>query len=157
MKELTNKQPVLKDFPPILRKLATYMIENKDYETKYIDICLQADLNYKTVRQSLSRLNKKGISFDDYLFNERDRRLRKFGLHVDNSMVNGAISGSSKLIELYYKKQGEIIDRQQVDHNIQAKIVVFSPGNVIPDDVKEIRAKERDKDGVQIVDMSMDE
>jgi len=77
-------------------------------------------------------------------------------LDVSKSVVEGAMSGTSADKKLYFQLTGDLVEEQQVDHNVKAKIVVFSPGKM-PDDVREKREKETDENGVQIIDTTFDE
>ncbi len=76
-------------------------------------------------------------------------------LDVSKSLVDGAISGTHADRKLFFQLTGDLVERQQVDHNIKAKIMVFSPTEIPPDIVEE-RAKMFDKDGVQIIDTEFD-
>jgi len=91
-----------------------------------------------------------------YLNNQYRQFMNNNKLDVTKSLVNGAISGKGIQQKLYYQLTGDLVERQQVDHNVKAKIVVFSPGKM-PDDVREKRERETDKDGVQIIDTTFDE
>jgi len=75
---------------------------------------------------------------------------------VYKSLQEGAISGSLGHQKLFSQLVGDYTERQQIDTNIQAKIVVFSPGKM-PDDVREKRERETDENGVQIIDTTFDD
>ena len=102
MQGLTKKVADLRDFPTIVRKVIQNMIQNKDYDENLNTLCDTLGLNYKTVLQSIYRANKKGVSFWDYLYNAREKRLRRYGIHVDTALINGANGGAAKHIELFW-------------------------------------------------------
>ncbi len=143
-------------YPPKLRKLGRYMIEIGQL-IPLKEACEAVNVNYNSVRTQMVKCKRKGNDFNALVNSYAIKKLDNYKTEVYNSMRKRAISGSLGHQKLFSQLTGDLVERQQINHNLQAKIVVFSPGNVIPDDVKEIRAKERDKDGVQIVDMSMDD
>ncbi len=143
-------------YPPKLRKLGRYMIEIGQLIT-IKKACNDMNLNYDSMNTLICRYRRKGKDFNALVNSYAIKKLDNYKTEVYDSMTKRALSGSLGHQKLYSQLVGDYTERQQINHNLGAKIVVFSPGNVIPDDVKEIREKERDKDGVQIVDMSMDE
>lgn len=154
-KVIAKKDITINDFPPKLRKLANTIIET--IQTKTLkEYCELANVNYDSVRATIPRLKKKGIDFNVYMNNQYMNFLIDNKLDVSKSLVEGAMSGVSTDKKLFFQLTGDLVERQRVDHKLQAKIVVFSPGNVIPDDIKEERAKERDENGVQIIDLEYD-
>jgi len=153
-KEIAKNEVTIDDFPPKLKKLSVVILEN--IQTKTLkEFCELADVNYNSVRATIPRLKRKGLDFNEYLNNKYRDFLNSNKLDVSKSVVNGAISGTHADRKLFFQLTGDLVERQQVDHNIQAKIVVFSPSG-IPQDIQEERAKERDKDGVQIIDLEYD-
>ncbi len=156
MQELTKTTPKLEDFPPKLRKLGMFIINSGQLMTLK-EASEATGISYSTIRTQIMRCKKKGNDFNKLVDEHVIEKLRNARPDVYKSLQERAISGSYNHQKLFAQLTGDLVERQQVDHNIQAKIVVFSPGNVIPDDVKEIRAKERDKDGVQIIDTTFDD
>ncbi len=155
MKELPKTTPKLEDFPPKLRKLAQIIIEN--IQTKTLkEYCELANVNYDSVRATIPRLKKKGIDFNVYMNNQYMKFLIDNKLDVSKSVVEGAISGTHADRKLYFQLTGDLIERTESTQNIQAKIMVFSP-TTIPEDIQELRKKERDENGVQIIDAEYDE
>jgi len=155
MKELSKTTPKLEDFPPKLRKLANTIIETIKIKTLK-DYCELANVNYDSVRATIPRLKRKGIDFNVYMNNQYMKFLIDNKLDVSKSVVEGAMSGTSADKKLYFQLTGDLVERQQVDHNVKAKIVVFSPGKM-PDDVREKRERETDENGVQIIDTTFDD
>jgi len=155
MDELTKSALKLEDFPPKLRKLANTIIETIKIKTLK-EYCELANVNYDSVRATIPRLKKKGIDFNVYMNNQYMKFLIDNKLDVSKSLVDGAISGTHADRKLFFQLTGDLVERQQVDHNVKAKIVVFSPSE-IPQDIQEERAKMKDKDGVQIIDTTFDD
>jgi len=156
MDELTKSALKLEDFPPKLRKLAQIIIEN--IQTKTLkEYCELANVNYDSVRATIPRLKKKGIDFNVYMNNQYMKFLIDNKLDVSKSVVEGAISGTHADRKLFFQLTGDLVEHHKVDHNLKAKIVVFSPGNIIPKDVQEQFDKETDENGVQIIDHEFDE
>ena len=154
-KEIANKEVKITDFPPKLRKLAQIIIEN--IQTKTLkEYCELANVNYDSVRATIPRLKKKGLDFNVYMNNQYMKFLIDNKLDVSKSVVEGAMSGTAAQQKLYFQLTGDLVERQQVDHNLKAKIVVFSPGKM-PDDIREKRERETDEHGVQIIDTTFDE
>ncbi len=155
MQEIPKTTPKLEDFPPKLRKLAQIIIEN--IQTKTLkEYCELANVNYDSVRATIPRLKKKGIDFNVYMNNQYMKFLIDNKLDVSKSVVEGAMSGTHADRKLFFQLTGDLVERQQVDHNVKAKIVVFSPGKM-PDDVREKRDRETDEHGVQIIDTTFDD
>ena len=134
---LPVKQPTLRDFPPTLRKLVQYMIENHDYSSDLSSICEQIGVKRETVYNAIQRIQKRGLSFHDYLYSQREKRLQRVGIHVDNALVKGAINGKGKHIELYYRRLGELVDKQEIKHDIGLSFVFHSDS--LPVDISPIK------------------
>ena len=130
---IQQRQATLKDFPPTVRKVIQYVMENRDYDDSLTAICEKAQVNYHTVSEGILRARKKGISFYDYLHYQRESRLRRYGVFVDNGLLKGAIDGRPKHLELYYRRMGELIDKQEIKHDIGLSFVFHSNSN--PTDV----------------------
>ncbi|MEE9238739.1 MAG: hypothetical protein V3U58_04175 [Thermodesulfobacteriota bacterium] len=155
MKQLPKTTPKLEDFPPKLRKLANTIIETIKIKTLK-EYCELANVNYDSVRATIPRLKKKGLDFNVYMNNQYIKFLIDNKLDVSKSVVEGAMSGTSADKKLYFQLTGDLVERQQIDHKLQAKLVVFSPGKM-PDDVREKRERETDEHGVQIIDTTFDD
>ena len=143
-------------YPPKLRKLGRYMIDIGQFITLK-EACEAVNVNYDSVRATIPRLKRKGIDFNVYMNNQYMKFLIDNKLDVSKSLVDGAISGTHADRKLFFQLTGDLVEHTRVDHNIQAKIVVFSPSpGVIPEDIKEKKEREKDKDGVQIIDLDFD-
>jgi len=154
-KVIAKKDITINDFPPKLRKLATVILENIQKKTLK-EYCELSDLNYDSVTTLISRYRKKGLDLHVYLNNQYQEFLTSNKLDVTKSLVEGAISGTHADRKLFFQLTGDLVERQQVDHKLQAKMVLFSPGKM-PDDIREQREKETDEHGVQIIDTTFDD
>jgi len=94
-------------------------------------------ISYSTIRTEIMRCKKKGNDFNKLVDEHVIEKLRNARPDVYKSLQEGAISGSLGHQKLFSQLVGDYTERQQIDHNLKAKIVVFSPSNIIPDDVKE--------------------
>jgi len=103
-------------------------------------------------------IEKKGIDFNEFVSSKTIELLQKSKYDVYRSLRDRAISGTHADRKLFFQLTGDLVEHHKVDHNIQAKIVVFSPTpGVIPEDIREKRERETDKDGVQIIDTTFDD
>ncbi len=154
MKELTKTTPKLEDFPPKLRKLGLFIINSGQLMTLK-EASESTGISYSTIRTQIMRCKKKGNDFNRLVDEHVIEKLRNARPDVYKSLQEGAISGSLGHQKLFSQLVGDYTERQQVDHNIQAKIVVFSPGK-IPQDLVEEYAEQVDENGVQIIDHEFD-
>jgi len=119
--------------------------------------CNDMNLNYDSMNTLICRYRRKGKDFNALVNSYAIKKLDNYKTEVYDSMSERAISGSLGHQKLFAQLTGDLVEKQQIDHNLGAKIVLFSPGNVIPQDVQEQFDKERDKNGVQIIDIDVNE
>ena len=141
-------------YPPKLRKLGRYMIELGELIT-IKKACNDMNLNYDSMNTLICRYRRKGKDFRHLVNSYAIKKLDNYKTEVYDSMTERALSGSLGHQKLYSQLVGDYTERQQINHNLQAKIVVFSSSR-IPQDLQEEYKKERDKDGVQIIDLDYD-
>ena len=134
---LPVKQPTLRDFNPILRKVIEYIVHNHDYDTNLTSVCEQLGVGRSTVFDAISKARKKGVEFYDYLHIQREKRLQRAGIHVDSALIQGAINGKGKHIELYYRRLGELVDKQEIRHDIGLSFVFHSDS--LPVDISPVK------------------
>lgn len=154
MQEIAKNGIKLSDFPPKIRKIIDYVVENKDFYN--LDEAInQLGLNPHSISTMKSRLKKKGIVLEDYIYEKRNERIKKYVPYVDNSLVNRAICGSAKHQELFYKRTGDLINKHEVDHKITGLMYVFGPSDRPPD----LRQKDKElkPNGVQIIDADVED
>ena len=156
MKELSKTTPELEDFPPKLRKLGMFIINSGQLMTLK-EASEATGISYSTIRTQIMRSKKKGNDFHNLIDEHVIEKLRNARPEVYKSLLEGAISGSAAHTKLFAQLTGDLVEHHKVDHNIKAKIMVFSPSSVMPDDVREKREKETDEHGVQIIDTTFDD
>jgi len=141
-------------YPPKLRKLGRYMIELGELIT-IKKACNDMNLNYDSMNTLICRYRRKGKDFNALVNSYAIKKLDNYKTEVYNSMSERAISGSYAHQKLFAQLTGDLVERTESTQNIQAKIMVFSP-TTIPEDIQELRKKERDENGVQIIDLEFD-
>ncbi len=157
--EKLSKQPTkLSDFPPKLRTLGLYLIENDDNEPLY-KICDKLGLNYDSIITLKARYkNKYNRDFDLMLHEYRLEPLKRNSLKIYKSLANRAISGSIGPQKLAAELLGDIKNKVEVDHRVIGLHTVFAPGSDPknpPAAIKRIRAKNLDENGVQIINLDL--
>jgi len=122
------------------------------------EACESTGISYSTIRTQIMRCKKKGNDFHKLVDEHVIEKLRNARPEVYKSLQERAISGSGFHQKLYSQLVGDYKERQEIDHNVRAKIVVFSPTpGVIPADIQEKRERETDENGVQIIDTTFDD
>jgi len=156
MKELQKTTPKLEDFPPKLRKLGMFIINSGQLMTLK-EASEATGICYSTIRTQIMKSKKKGNDFHGLVDKHVIEKLRNARPEVYKSLQERAMSGSFNHQKLYSQLVGDYTERQQIDHNVKAKIVVFSPSSVMPEDIRKEREAEEDEHGVQIIDTTFDE
>jgi len=155
MRELSKTTPELEDFSPKLRRVAEIMTNSIEFYSLK-KACELANVNYDSAKTMIARYRKRGIDFNEFVSSKTIELLNKSKYDVYRSLRDRAISGSGFHQKLFSQLVGDYTERQQIDHKLQAKMVLFSPGKM-PDDVREKRERETDEHGVQIIDTTFDE
>ncbi len=157
MQELPKTTPKLEDFPPRIRRVAEIMTNSIEFYSLK-KACELANVNYDSAKTMIARYRKKGIDFNEFVSSKTIELLNKSKYDVYRSLRDRAISGSGFHQKLFSQLVGDYTERQQLDHKLQAKIMVFSPStSIMPDDVREKRERETDEHGVQIIDTTFDD
>ncbi|MDA2919856.1 hypothetical protein MYX76_10245 [Desulfobacterota bacterium AH_259_B03_O07] len=157
MQELAKSSTKLEDFPPKLRKLGRYLIENDDNDPLY-KICDKLGLNYDSIITLKARYkNKYNKDFDLMLHEHRMEPIKRNSLKIYKSLASKAISGSIGQQKLVAELLGDIKNKLEIDHKVTGLFACFSPNpKVMPEDIKRKR-KEMKPDGVQIIDIDLDD
>jgi len=155
MNKVSNKLPELSEFPPKLRKLGLFIINSGQLMTLK-EASEATGISCYTIRTQIMRCKKKGNDFKKLVHTHVIEKLRNARPDVYKSLQERAISGSAAHTKLFSQLVGDYTERQQIDHKLQAKIVVFSPSK-IPEDVQKIYDAERDENEVQIIELDVDE
>jgi aryl carrier-like protein len=154
MNEIAKREIKISDFPPKLRKLVQYILENSEIES-FDDAINKLGMNLQSIRTMKSRLKRRGIDIDVYLHEKRLEKLKRYSPYVYDSLVTKAITGSLGHQKLFSELLGDRRNKLQIDHNITGLFAVFS-GSTIPEDYQDDRKKMK-PNGVQIVDIEIED
>lgn len=108
----------LKHLPPILRKVAKYMLTSTDKSEPINSICKRLNLNYKTVLATMGRHKRKGIDFHDFIEQLSNNYLAVNLIRVDAAVVEGAVQGSAASARLFYQRTGRLREENHTNINI---------------------------------------
>ena len=106
----------LKHFTPKLRKLAKYLLQ-MDKKVTIKQACEDINVNYGSIRSQISREKIKGNDFYAFIEAVSEAYLNSSLIAVDSATVEGALNGSARDRELYYKRSGKLNDRPQIEIN----------------------------------------
>src|SRR3990170_5205394 len=140
MQELVKKEIKLSDFPPKLRKLADYLIENVEYGT-IKDACEKLSLNTDAVYVSIHKCRKRGIDLMSYVSGHWKEGLSKAKPLVRNALIKEAITGTAANQKLFFQLTGDLVERQEIKHELGLSFVFVN--DTIPEDILQERAKEK--------------
>ena len=110
-----TRKLTLKDFPPLLRKVALVMLESETKMT-ITGACTVAKVNAGSAIQLIHRQRKKGKNFYDLLNKELYEELRNKVHSVDLASYEKGLEGTHKDRELFYKRFGFIQDTVTHEH-----------------------------------------
>ncbi len=113
--ELTNVIS-LKQFPPKLRKVAKYMLQN-DKPVTIIDACKAVNVNYGSMRAMIYVAKKKGNDFNEFIDQEAQAMLRASKVSIHRALVNGAVLDSHQDRKLYYQLTGDLKEEANITVN----------------------------------------
>ena len=156
MRELAKSSPKLEDFPPKLRKLGQFIISCGQLMTLK-EACEAIEINYPSVRTQIMRSKKKGNDFHGLIDDCVIEKLKNARPDVYKSLQERAISGSLGHQKLFSEIVGDVKNKLEINHKVTGFFACFggSP-SVMPDNVKEQRKKLK-PDGVQIIDVDLDD
>ncbi len=138
MNQLIKPDKDIKKLSRKLQQLAQVFTENI-YFCDLKSACQYADLNYHSIRSMISVQKKKGNNFWVLVENVRKEKLLAFKPFIDNKMIEGALNGTNKDKELFYKLTGDIQTgaNTNVNVNIQNNIrFPVSKSDIIPVDLE---------------------
>ena len=129
----------LKEFPPILQKLARFIEENHSFKSLK-EACELADVNYNSVRVTIARYKKKGNDFYELLYSLLNKRNSSKLAFVDNALLKECLKeiedGSSPNIQamkLFYQRTGALdSNKQQINVNQTINTMYAVPVSPIP-------------------------
>ncbi len=106
----------LKHFPYKLRKVAKYLLQ-MDKKVTIKQACEDLNVKYGSVRSQISREKKKGNDFYKLIEEAADNYLKINLIAVDSATLEGALNGSARDREIYYKRTDKLHDKPQIAIN----------------------------------------
>ena len=106
----------LKHFPYKLRKVAKYLLQ-MDKKVTIKQACEDINVKYGSVRSQISREKKKGNDFYKLIEEAADNYLKINLIAVDSATLDGALTGTSRDRELFYKRTDKLNDKPQIEIN----------------------------------------
>ena len=106
----------LKHFPYKLRKLGKYLLQSEQKIT-IKQACEDINVNYSSIRSQISREKIKGNDFYAFIEAVSEAYLNSSLIAVDSATVEGALNGTARDREIYYKRAGKLHDRPQIEIN----------------------------------------
>lgn len=130
----------IKKLPRKLQQLAQVFTQNITF-CDLKSACQYADLNYHSIRSMISVQKKKGNNFWTLVESMRKEKLLVFKPFIDNRMIEGALNGTHKGKELFYKLTGDI--QTGYNHNINLQInnecrFPISKSDIVPSDLESV-------------------
>ncbi len=106
----------LKHFPYKLRKVAKYLLQ-MDKKVTIKQACEDINVNYSSIRSQISREKIKGNDFYAFIEAVSEAYLNSSLIAVDSATVEGALTGTARDRELYYKRAGKLKERPNIEIN----------------------------------------
>ena len=132
-----HKELSIDDFPPVLKKLNKVIIDNYSFND-INQVCQENGIKYSSVLNAICNSKKKGLNFYQLLDKGRQLKFLQVKPLIDNKMIDGALNGTHRDKELFYKLSGDIQTgvNANVNVNIQNNIrFPVSKSDVIPIDL----------------------
>lgn len=131
--EITINETVsLKKFPPMLRKLAKYILENNTPTT--LSCAARAlNMNIYSVNSTIYRAKKNGNDFQKFIDEQAKMILHQNKVAVYKAVVDGAVSGSSTAHnnqKLFAQLTGDLKDSGATTTHITLAIGINSHPNI---------------------------
>jgi len=158
MKELNKPSPKLEDFPPILRKVLKYKLNSGPERITFKGICNTLNIDYDTFKSAKWKYKAKhNKDLCLYLDAHRMDVIKRGTFDTYQSITLQAQEGKLGQQKLVAELRGDIKNKLEVDHKVTGLFACFSPNpNVMPEDIKRKR-KEMKPNGVQIIDVDLDD
>lgn len=97
----------LDGYPPILKRLARFLIENPEHLSRF-KACELAGINKDSVRQATHRAKRKGKDFNDILRKIDNEKVTEFRPVVLAELQKQVLKGSLKAIEIFLRMSGDL-------------------------------------------------
>ena len=104
----------LKHFPYKLRKVAKYLLQ-MDKKVTIKQACEDINVNYSSIRSQISREKIKGNDFYAFIEAVSEAYLNSSLIAVDSATVDGALNGTARDREIYYKRINKLKEAPQVE------------------------------------------
>ena len=113
---IEKNQPDFSDYPPGLRKVATYMLNSSEF--KSIPAAVKAlGLNEQSIWNAISTSRKKGNDFYALVVSRFGERLARHKNDVGSALVERAVSGSYNHQKLYFQLTGDLKEETSINVN----------------------------------------
>ncbi len=106
----------LKHFPYKLRKVAKYLLQ-MDKKVTIKQACEDINVNYSSIRSQISREKIKGNDFYAFIEAVSEAYLNSSLIAVDSATLEGALNGTARDRELFYKRADKLHDKPQIAIN----------------------------------------
>jgi hypothetical protein len=116
------QQDLLK-FPPELRKLAAFIAQSDEF-LSISEYAKRAGLSPNAVRVSIFRAKKRGNDFNKLLGTLCNEKLIGYKPQVTKVLLEKALEGSYKHLELYYRVLGEL-KQEKIDQTNNVNSLTF--------------------------------
>ncbi len=151
----------LSDFPPVLRKVLKYKLNNESESITFKEICLRLGVNYESFKHAKWKYREKhNKDMDFYLDQHRMDVIKRGTFDTYQSITLQAQDGKLGQQKLIAELRGDLKNKLEIDHKVIGLHTVFAPGSdptKVPTAIKRIREKNLDKDGIQIIDVDLDD
>lgn len=124
----------LKQFPPKLRKLAKYMLQNEEIKT-VSDACRELDFNIQSIFTMIHRTKQNGNDFRKFIDEQSKMMLQVGKFEVYKALQQGAVSQSSTAHndrKTYLLLTGDL--KESTNININSLTVAYVPAVVTDQD-----------------------
>ncbi|MDA2918592.1 hypothetical protein MYX76_03690 [Desulfobacterota bacterium AH_259_B03_O07] len=158
MKEIAKKDINIRDFPPILRKVLKYKLDNGQEVITFKGICNKLNINFDSFKANKWKYKiKHNKDMDLYLDEHRMDVIKRGTFDTYQSITLQAQEGKLGQQKLVAELRGDIKNKLEIDHKVAGLVYCFGPNpSVMPEDLKEKRKKQK-PDGVQIIDVDLDD
>lgn len=133
-KKLNKIEDELDEYPPILRKVAKYYLENYHIDS-FKELCDNAGVKYESARKARAKYLKKGKDFNILLELTNNRRNKALVPFLDGALFRKAMGEVSevdvKAAKLFYQRSGALESGSGGDRN-NIQVNVFTSAAPMP-------------------------
>jgi hypothetical protein len=117
VREIKENLINLTEYPPKLRKVAKYMLMNLGSKETMKSICQNLDLKYHSVIQMIYEEKARGRDLMGFISAVADGYLNSNLIAVDVATLDGALTGTARDREIYYKRTDKLHERTEIQIN----------------------------------------